>query len=81
MGRRAHGLVVSAVALGARNRRLAGPLAPCGIADVRDGGRLFHGAASFAVSTHQAWACRVLAHDTGAHWSGWSAWVRRRYGI
>ena len=81
MGRRAHGFVASAVALDARNRQLAGSLAPCGIAGVRDWGRLFHGAAYLAVVTHQEWACRVQTHDTSGHWSGWSAWVRRRHGI
>ena len=73
--------MVSAVALDARNRRLARALAPGGVADVRDWGRLFRGAASFAVFTHQDWAGWVRARDPEGAWRAWSAWVAERYGI
>jgi hypothetical protein len=73
--------VVSAVALDSRNHTLARSLAPSGLADVRDWARLFRGAASFAVFTHQEWAGRVRTHGAGGDWAGWSDWIRRRYGI
>jgi hypothetical protein len=73
--------VASAVALDARNRALAHSLARTGLADVRDWGRLFRGAASFTVFTHQEWAGWVRTHGTGSDWADWSEWTRRRYGI
>lgn len=76
-----YAFVVSAVALDARNRRLARSLAPCALADVRDWERLFRGAATFAVFTHQDWAAWVRARPPAADWRAWSAWIEERYGI
>ena len=76
-----YGFVTSVVALDARNRRLARSLAPGGVADVRDWGRLFRGSASFAVVTHQDWAGWVRARDAEGSWRAWSAWIAERYGI
>ncbi len=73
--------VVSAVALDERNDRLAGSLRSTGLADVRDWGRLFRGAASFAVFTHQDWVAWLRANDSQGVWTGWSDWVARRYGL
>jgi hypothetical protein len=76
-----YGFVVSAVALDARNRRLARSLAPGGIDDVRDWGGLFRGAAAFVVFSHQDWVRWVRAHAPEGAWCAWSAWIAERYGI
>jgi hypothetical protein len=73
--------VASVAALDARNRRLAGCLAPSGLADVRDWGTLFRGTAAFAVFTHQEWVAWVRARDPRGDWDGWSRWIDARYGI
>jgi hypothetical protein len=78
---RRYGFVASVLAVDGRNERLARCLAPCGLADVRDWGRLVHGRASFAVFTHQEWAAWVRAHDPCGAWAHWSTWIARRYGI
>jgi hypothetical protein len=89
-----YGFVISGVALDARNERLRRCLASSGIADVRDWARLFRGAASFAVFTHQDWAGWVREQAAGrrrgtegevrdpqSSWRAWSTWIAERYGL
>jgi hypothetical protein len=76
-----YGFVVSAVAIDARNTRLARCLAGVGLADVRDWAALFRGAARFAVWTHQDWVDWVRAHDTQGSWRAWADWISARYAV
>jgi hypothetical protein len=73
--------VVSAVALDARNERLAACLRSSGIPDVRAWSELFRGKSSFAVFTHQEWAAWVRANDEAGEWRGWANWMASRYGV
>jgi len=72
-------LVVSSVAIDARNDSLGGSLATTGLQDVRDWGKLFKGKARFAVFTHQQWVSWVREHGNG-RWGDWLNYVEGRYG-
>ena len=72
---------LSAVALDARNERLAGCMRPSGILDVRDWMEFFCGRSSFAVFTHQEWSSWVRANDNEGEWRDWENWMASRYAV
>jgi len=74
-----YSLVVSCVALDARNHTLRESLSGTGLSDVRDFGRLFRGKARFAVFEHQQWVRWVRDHDEEGNWSDWLRYVEDRY--
>lgn len=73
-------LVVSCVAIDARNDLLAGSLASTGLSDIRDWSKLFKGKSRFAVFTHQQWVKWVREHDCDGRWGDWLNYVESRYG-
>jgi hypothetical protein len=76
-----YGFVTSVLALDDRNEALSRCLSATGLADVRDWLRVFRGRSSFAVFTHQQWACWVGAHGADGELASWADWISGRYGI
>ena len=76
----AYDLVVSSVAVDARNDVLAKSLSSTGVSSIAEWGRLFQGRARFAVFTHQQWFKWVREQQDGP-WSAWCTWVGNRYGF
>jgi hypothetical protein len=75
-----YALVISAVALDARNTTLRGSLAATGIHDIRQWGDLFAGRSKYRVFYHQNWVAWVRANDHEGRWRDWLSYVEERYG-
>ena len=74
-------LVVSVVAMDARNDGLNTSLQRSGITELQRWGDIFKGKARFAVFTHQQWVGWVREHDIAGEWADWLEYVDARYGF
>ena len=74
-----YNLVVSAVAVDARNDALDAGLRRRGIGGLKEWGGMFNGLARFAVFTHQEWVAWVKVHDTENRFGDWLVYVQCRY--
>lgn len=75
-------LVMSCVAYDSRNETLIRSLRGTVINDFTIGwAPLFEGRAKFVAFTHQQWVDWVRGHDDQRAWTGWSEWLKKRYGF
>ncbi len=76
-----YNLVVSVVAVDARNDTLDAGLRRRKMGGLREWGGMFNGRARFAVFTHQEWVAWVKNHDTENRFDNWLGYVQCRYDL